>query len=65
MTMQTNAGLWFVGLCLVALYCVVRVVLDIRQGRYLWAALGIAATAVIVLAPIQTHAVKIDLPIAS
>jgi uncharacterized membrane protein len=66
MTMQTNAGLWFVGLCLVALYCVVRVVLDIRQGRNLWAALGLAATAVIMLAPvpIQTHAVKIDLPIA-
>jgi hypothetical protein len=61
--MQTNAGFWFVGLCLVALYCMVRVVLDIRQRRYLWAALGIAATAVIVLVPIPTHAVKVDLPI--
>jgi hypothetical protein len=43
-------------------YCIARAVVDLRQKRYVWAAAGILCGAAILLTPIQTHAVKLDLP---
>jgi hypothetical protein len=47
---------------LVAVFCFVRGATDLRQRRYIWAALGlVAGAALIVTTPIPTHAEKIDL----
>ena len=45
-----------------AAYCIARAVIDLREKRYVWAAIGIVAGAAILLTPIQTHAIKVDLP---
>jgi hypothetical protein len=45
-------------------YCIARAVVNIRRKQYIWGALGIASAAVFLLLPVQTHAVKVDLPIA-
>ena len=47
----------------VAAYCIVRAVIDLREKRYIWAVIGILAGAAILLTPIQTHAVKVELPV--
>ncbi len=54
-----------VGLFLVAVYCVVQTVRDYRRGAYVMAAAGAACALLLVLLPIESHAVKIDLPRAS
>jgi len=45
-----------------AIFCVVRGVADLRARRYLWGSLGVLAGLALLLIPVQTHAVKIDLP---
>lgn len=45
-------------------YCVVRSVVDLRHKRYVWAAIGLISAAILLLTPVQTHAVKIDLPMS-
>jgi hypothetical protein len=56
--------LWTFMALLVAAYCLARSVADWRAGRKRWALAGLAAFATILLTPIQTHAVKVDLPVA-
>lgn len=46
-----------------AIYCIIKAVTDVRGNKYLWGIFGIASAAVILLTPIQTHAVKVDLPV--
>ena len=46
------------------IYCIVRGVVDLRQRRYLWGALGIGLGAFLLLVPDPTHVVKLDLPLA-
>jgi hypothetical protein len=47
---------------LVGTFCLVRGIIDVRQRKYVWAALSIlAGLALIVTTPIRTHAEKIDL----
>jgi len=41
--------------------CAVRAILDIRQQRYVWAALGVATAAVIILAPLRPISVTIPI----
>ena len=48
----------------ILIYCVIQIVRDLRRRNYGMAALGLACIAALSLAPIQTHAVKIDLPMA-
>ncbi len=55
--------LWSVAALGATVYCIARAVVDFRQRMYVWSALGIASAAVFVLTPIQTHAVKVDLPV--
>jgi hypothetical protein len=54
------AWIW---ICLgVGIFCIVRGVMDLRERRYMWGALGICAGLSLLLTPIQTNAVKFDLP---
>jgi hypothetical protein len=53
---------WMIGLFLVAIYCVAQSVRDFRRGDYAWAAAAGICAAILLLTPIQTHAVKLDLP---
>jgi len=47
---------------LVAGFCCVRGAVDLRQRKYVWAALSmLAGVALIVTTPIPTHAEKVDL----
>lgn len=57
--------IWTVAAATVALYCIARAVVDLRQRRYVWGALGFASAVLILFTPIQTHAVKTNLPQAS
>ena len=56
---------WTIVAIAAAAYCIARGVVDLRQRRYAWGAIGIFAGAAILLTPVQTHAVKMDLPIPS
>jgi len=56
---------WSFAALAAATYCIARAIVDIRQRKYVWGILGIASAIVFMLAPIQTHAIKIDLPAAS
>ncbi|HEX6741077.1 MAG TPA: hypothetical protein VF079_04700 [Sphingomicrobium sp.] len=55
-------ALWTIMSLGVAAFCVARAIDDLRRRRYAWAALGFVAAAAILLTPVQTHAVKLDLP---
>ena len=44
------------------LYCVIRGTHDLIEKRYRWGVAGIAAAVLLMMAPNQTRAVKIDLP---
>ncbi len=56
--------LWTAVASIVALYCIVRATIDLRQKRYLWAIAGYVCATFILLTPIRTHAIKIDLPVS-
>ena len=48
---------------LVGLFCLAAGIRDIRRKDYVWAALALIAVALIVVTPIPSHAIKLDLPI--
>lgn len=54
--------MWTIVALLAAAYCIARAILDLRQRQYVWAMLGLFAAAAIVFTPVQTHAVKVELP---
>lgn len=58
-------ALWAIAAFCACLYCLVRGALDFRRGRYVWGALGMLSGLILLLMPMQTHAVKVDLPIAN
>jgi bacteriorhodopsin len=45
------------------IFCIVRGLFDLRARRYAWGAIGVVIGLVVVCAPVQTHAVKVDLPV--
>ena len=45
-----------------ALYCLARAVMDFRERRFAWGAAGLLCAILLLLAPVATHAVKVDLP---
>ena len=45
-----------------AIYCIAKAVIDLRARKYGWGIVGLLSAVVFLLTPIQTHAVKIDLP---
>lgn len=60
-----NSWLWIAALPLVALYCVMQAIRNIRAKRYAWATAAALSAAVVLTIPIPTHAVKVNLPAAS
>jgi hypothetical protein len=56
---------WIIAALAAGIYCVVRAILDLRQRRYAWSAVGFLCAAGLLLTPIQTHAVKYDVPFPS
>ena len=54
--------LWTILALSAAVYCLARGIQDIRERRYIWALLGFASAAALLLTPVQTHAVKLDIP---
>ena len=55
---------WMLLMILVAVYCVVQIVRDYRRRDYVMAVAGLACVLLLLLTPIHTHAVKLDLPIS-
>ncbi|WP_230772353.1 hypothetical protein [Sphingomonas sp. Leaf4] len=53
---------WNVAALAAAIYCIAKAVIDLRARRYVWGTIGLLSAAVFLTTPIQTHAVKIDLP---
>jgi hypothetical protein len=53
---------WVIVSFAAAAYCLARGIVDLRQRRFAWGALGIVSGILIMTVPIQTHAVKYDLP---
>lgn len=58
---------WFsmAALTAVIVYCVAQAVRDFRAKRHVWGAAAAVAALLLLTMPVQTHAVKIDLPAAS
>lgn len=60
--MNDLSWLWMVALSAVTIYCIVQAVRDFRAKRYAWAAVAAICAVLLLTMPIQSHAVKIDLP---
>ncbi len=61
--MEVSTMTWTLLMLLVAAYCIVQIVRDYRRGDYVMAAAGLACVLLLLLTPVQGHAVKLDLPI--
>jgi hypothetical protein len=57
-----TSQLWMVMVGIAGLYCLVRGVNDLRHKRFVWGAIGLACGGFLLLTPIQSQAVKYDLP---
>jgi hypothetical protein len=62
-----EAGMTIFGYAAMAagIYCGVRGAADLRRRRFVWGALGLAIGLFLLFAPLESHAVKLDLPLAS
>ena len=58
-------SLSMLGMVAAILYCFARGIVDLRQRRFGWAAAGIASGVALLLVPIPSHAIKIELPHAA
>jgi hypothetical protein len=56
---------WMLAGLVAAIYCIARGIVDLRQRRHVWGALGICIGAFLLLVPEPTHAVKLDLPMST
>ena len=56
--------LWNVAALIAGIYCIAKAAIDLRAGRFVWGMVGLVSAAVFLLTPIQTHAVKVELPVA-
>lgn len=54
--------LWSIAALTAAIYCIAKAVIDLRARRFMWAIVGILGAVIFMLTPIQTRAVKADLP---
>jgi len=60
----TQGFLWMAAMGFAAIYCLLRAIVDFRAKRVGWALAGFACAALLLLTPMPTHAIKIDLPAA-
>lgn len=56
--------LWNFAALAAGIYCITKSVSDLRARRYGWGVIGLLSAVVFLVTPIQTHAVKVDLPVA-
>jgi hypothetical protein len=63
--MEEVSPAWGLALGAAGLYCLVRALFDIRDKRYLWAALGLAAAVVIILMPVGKHTATVTVAVPS
>jgi len=56
--------LWNFAALAAAIYCIARAISDLRARKYGWGIVGLMSALVFLTTPIQTHAVKVDLPAA-
>ena len=54
---------WAAALIFSAFYCIAQAIRDIKAKNYIWAAAAAASAAALLLVPIKTHAIKVDLPV--
>ena len=54
--------IWSLAALLAGIYCIARAIVALRMRKYVWGVMGIASAAIFLLTPIQSHAVKFDLP---
>jgi hypothetical protein len=57
-------ALWSIAALIAGVYCIVKAIADLRAQRYGWGIVGLLSAIVFLTTPVQTHAVKIDLPAA-
>ena len=60
---MTPSVLWLAAMSLAIIYCFARGAWDLRQKRYLWGILGLLSGIAMSTMPIQSHAIKMDLPV--
>jgi hypothetical protein len=56
--------IWSLAAIVASAYCIGHAFIDFKRRRFVWAMVGLVSAMVFLLTPIQTHAVKVDLPIA-
>ena len=56
-------AMWATAILAVVIYCAVQAVRDYRRGNHAMAAAGAACVLMLLLIPIQSQAIKLDLPI--
>ena len=55
---------WTIAALIAAIYCLTKAVIDLRGGRYVWGVVGLISAAILLMPLMQTHPVKVDLPVA-
>lgn len=53
---------WLAIILVAGLFCVTRGVIDLVHRKFVWGVIGLAIGCAIFALPIQSHAVKVDLP---
>lgn len=56
--------LWTITALTAAIYCLTKAITDLRARKYGWGIIGLLSAVVFLVTPIQTRAVKVDLPVA-
>jgi hypothetical protein len=56
--------LWNFAALAAGIYSISKAVIDLRARRYGGGVIGLLSAVVFLIVPIQTHAVKVDLPVA-
>lgn len=56
--------LTIIAITIPALYCLARGIVDLRAHRYGWGLIGMFSAVLLLLTPIPTNVVKVDLPVA-
>lgn len=62
---MTTALWWSLAAIGACIYCIARSVIDFRQRNYIWGTLGLMSGLLLLLVPMPTHAVKVELPQAA
>ena len=53
---------WYIAAAATALFCTIRAVVDLRQRRYAWGAVGLLLGLAVVLTPLPTQSIRVEIP---